>query len=151
MKIIALGVVLVIGLTVSFEAHAQATKDLGKGMEASLKAKNKKRKLGDTVWDGFSYGQRWSVNGKEVEVRVFEFASPQEASRTLEESLRSVAAADVLERPHGYGDEAFLVRDARGASTSLHFRRGKRYVTIYGNLNLVKEFARDIAEYVAHN
>ena len=151
MKIFALIGAVVILLSTPFLTLAQDGEALGKQIEICLKARNHKRELKEAIHVGNHWEQKWSSEGKNVLVLIYELGSPEEASRNLRTSLDSVAYADAKEPIPGFGDEAYLVSDSRGIYASISFRRGRRYIAINGNLKSVKEFARDISDYLAHN
>ena len=97
---------------------------LGKEIENSLRAKNAKRKLKESIPQGTHVEQEWSLEGKRVLVNIYEFNSPEEAARHMELAIKGIAYAQVSERLPNLGDDAHVSTDRRGTSTSRLSRRG---------------------------
>jgi len=140
-----------LALAIPLVARAQDGVALSKQLEASLKAKNDKRRLLESFETDDRVEQKWSSEGKEVQVFVCVFSSPDEATHVMELARVNVASAAVKERLPGFGDDAYLISDSRGTSAWLGVRRGKRYVVIHSSLDVAKKFGRDISDYLARN
>jgi hypothetical protein len=147
--------VMAIAVLIVLESHsvvcAQNGVAFGKQIEASLKAKNDKRKLKKSYNAGDHAEQKWSSEGKDVDVFVYEYGSPEEAAHQMELALLYVSDPAGKERLHGFGDDGYMISDPRGTSAWLSIRRGKRYIVIHSSRDVAKKFARDIADYLAHN
>ena len=151
MKKTVLIITIALLLGASLAVRAQDGVALGREMENSLRAKNTKRKLKESVPQGTHVEQEWFLEGKRVLVNIYEFNSPEEAARIMDLSIKYIAYAQVKDRLPNLGDDAFVSTDRRGTSTSLALRRGKVYVVIHASsLKVAKDFARDIADHLAH-
>jgi len=124
---------------------------LGKQLEATLKEKNDKRRLLESFAIDDSVEQKWSCEGKDVQVFVTEYSSAQEAANVMELAVLNVAHAAIKQRLSGFGDEAYVMSDSPGTSVWVGIRQGKRYVVIHSSLDVAKKFARDISDYLVHN
>lgn|GEM_PF-6646873 len=150
MKKTVLIITIALLLGASLAVRAQDGVARGKEIENSLRAKNAKRKLKESIPAGTHAEQEWSLDGKRVLVNIYEFNSPEEAARHMELAIKGIAYAQVRERLPNLGDDAYVSTDRRGTSTSLALRRGKVYVVINASsLKVAKEFARDIADHLA--
>ena len=151
MKKLFVTIPILVALASPFVAPAQDGVAFDKQLAASLKAKNDKRRLVGSFEDAGHVEQKWSSEGKDVQVFISEYSSSQEAMGLLELTLLNVSNAAVKKRLPGFGDDAYLISDSRGTSAWLGIRRGKRYVVIHSSLDIAREFARDISDYLAHN
>jgi hypothetical protein len=84
MKIFALIGAVVILLSTPFLTLAQDGEALGKQIEICLKARSHKRELKEAIHVGNHWEQKWSSEGKNVLVLIYELGSPEEASETYE-------------------------------------------------------------------
>lgn len=115
-------------------------------IEQSLKAKDPKRKLKESINGGHYVEQRWAADGRKVSVVINEYASPEEAAEMVAVAERGVSAVDVTGRLNGIGDYARYNTNRRGTYTSLILRKGSVVVTMESDsLKLAKAFAKDIA------
>ena len=150
MKNIILVIIASILLGIPFELRAQDGIALGREIEKSLKTKENKRKLKESIPAGDHAEQEWSFAGKKVLVMVYQFNSPEEAARHMELAISGIAYAPARGRQPGFGDDAYVSTDNRGTSTWLCFRLGRTYVVVNASsLKVAREFARDIADHLA--
>ncbi len=146
MRKVIISLVVALSLPGAGAALGQGHAALARKIEQSLKAKDPKRKLKESIDGGHYVQQDWAADGHEISLSIYEYASPEEASRALEVMERGVGAVQVTGKLEGVGDSASYNTNRRGAYTSLTIRKGNVVVTMESNsLKLARAFAKDIA------
>jgi hypothetical protein len=150
MKIIPFIASVLMVLAMPLVLMAQSPVALAKEIETSLKAKDHKRKLKDSIDDGRHIEQEWSIEGKKVLVAIYEYESPQEAKRIMEMERLTIEDSSGLEALPGLGDDAY-VTGLRGGSAYLSLRRDNKYIGVDSrSRELAKKVGREIADFLAH-
>lgn len=151
MRKVTICVMIALSLCGQATALGQENVARAKRIEKAIKTKDAKRKLKESINGGRYIQQDWTAEGHKISVSIYEYPSAEDAVRVMEIGERGVAAVEVKEKLHGIGDEATYHTNRRGAYTSLILRKGNVVVTINGaSLKLVKAFAKDIADELAH-